>query len=131
LFLMGTLGAVFSSLLGVWQCVPYLFADCWNLVRGHPREATVVDTREMPYRGYLLSLAVIPMIGLFWSFRDIQMVYALIGALLFPLLALALLVFNGNAGWVGERFKNRPLTVAVLVVILAFFTVLGARPYLL
>jgi len=32
-FLVGAWGAVFSSLLGVWQSVPYLFADCWRLIR--------------------------------------------------------------------------------------------------
>src|SRR5690606_15335089 len=36
LFLLGTFGTVFSSLLGVWQAVPYLFADCWQLVRKGP-----------------------------------------------------------------------------------------------
>ncbi|MGH8196290.1 MAG: hypothetical protein ACREQ8_18130 [Woeseiaceae bacterium] len=36
LFLIGTFGAVFSSLLGVWQAVPYLFADCWGLLRHQP-----------------------------------------------------------------------------------------------
>ena len=33
MFLIGAAGAVFSSLLGVWQAVPYLFADWWALMR--------------------------------------------------------------------------------------------------
>lgn len=32
-FLVGAWAAVFSSLLGVWQAAPYLFADFWSLVR--------------------------------------------------------------------------------------------------
>ena len=36
MFLIGAWGTVFSSLLGVWQAVPYLFADCWRLTRRGP-----------------------------------------------------------------------------------------------
>jgi Mn2+/Fe2+ NRAMP family transporter len=125
LFLAGTLGAVFSSLLGVWQCVPYLFADCWELAQIRPRAARTVDTRSVPYRAYLFAIATVPIIGLFWSFRDVQMIYAVTGALLFPALALALLVFNGRSQWVGPDFMNRPLTVATLLVILVFFALIG------
>jgi len=32
-FLIGAWGALFSSLLGVWRAVPYLFADFRNLTR--------------------------------------------------------------------------------------------------
>jgi len=32
-FLAGAWGAVFSSLLGVWQCIPYLFADFLPLAK--------------------------------------------------------------------------------------------------
>ena len=129
LFLTGTFGAVFSSLLGVWQCVPYLFADCWDLLRGRRDAAFKVDTSALPYRTYLFMIAIVPMLGLFWRFRDVQMLYAVIGALLFPVLALALLIFFGRACWVGSAFVIRPLTVAVLVIVLVFFSVLALRPY--
>ena len=58
------------------------------------------------------------------------MLYAVIGAWLFPALALILLVFNGRSEWVGEQFSNRPLTIVALLVVLAFFSYLGLRPYL-
>jgi hypothetical protein len=67
-------------------------------------------------------LAVVPMIGLFASFREVQKLYTVIGAYIFPLLSLALLVFNGRSAWVGERFKNRPATVVALIGVLGFFT---------
>ena len=63
LFLVGTFGTVFSSLLGVWQATPYLFAECWRL--GVRRDAKPVDTRAPTYRWFLLVLAVVPMLGLF------------------------------------------------------------------
>ncbi len=62
------------------------------------------------------------MIGLFVSFREVQKFYTVIGAYMFPLLALALIVFNGRTSWVGERFKNRPVTIVALAGVLAFFT---------
>ena len=133
MFLIGAAGAVFSSLLGVWQAVPYLFADWWALMRrraggdGDVPPAETIDTASLPYRGYLVALAGVPMLGLFWSFQDIQKLYAIIGATFIPLLALVLLVLNGRSQWVGEQFRNRPLTTAVLAATLAFFVWIAAR----
>ena len=128
LFLIGAFGAVFSSLLGVWQSVPYLFADCWGLVRKPLDQVSGgVDTGGLAYRSYLVALGVIPMVGLFWSFQQVQQLYAVTGALFFPFLALALLIWNGRSDWVGERFKNRPLTSAALLGILLFFSSLAVR----
>ncbi len=36
-YAIGFWAAVFASLLGVWQSLPYLFADYYGLLRGHPR----------------------------------------------------------------------------------------------
>ena len=133
LFLVGAAGAVFSSLLGVWQAVPYLFADTLGLLREDNEAATggaaaaAIDTRSAAYRGYLVALAIVPMAGLFWRFQEIQKLYAVIGATVIPLLALALLLLNGRAEWVGERFRNRPATVVVLLATLAFFLWIGWR----
>jgi Mn2+/Fe2+ NRAMP family transporter len=129
LFLVGTWGTVFSSLLGVWQAVPYLFADCWSLRRERRGRATGprrgVDTRAAPYRIYLALIAVIPMLGLFSSFREVQKIYTVTGALFFPVLALALLIFNGRSSWVGAEFRNGAATSAALIAVLAFFSLLG------
>jgi Mn2+/Fe2+ NRAMP family transporter len=134
LFLLGAWGAVFSSLLGVWQSVPYLFADCWALIRQRTERAesgtTAIDSREVdtrawPYRIYLAALGIIPMIGLFWSFRDVQRLYTVTGAMFFPFLALAILIMNSRTRWIGAAFKTRPIGVATLVAILAFFCWVG------
>jgi len=127
MFLFGTLGAVFSSLLGVWQSVPYLFADCWGLLRGTSTRLgnATVDTTSTPYRSYLALIAIVPMLGLFMTFRDIQQIYTVIGALFFPVLALGLLIFNSRSSWIGEQFRNRPLTIAALLAVLGFYSWLG------
>ena len=129
MFLIGAWGTVFSSLLGVWQAVPYLFADCWRLTRRGPARSQParVDTQALPYRSFLVLLAFIPMIGLFMGFQQVQKIYTVSGALFFPFLALALLVFNGRAAWVGEGFKSRPITAIVLVGVLAFFSRIAVR----
>jgi Mn2+/Fe2+ NRAMP family transporter len=126
LFLLGTFGTVFSSLLGVWQAVPYLFADCWQLMRPsvsrENRSMTgqaTVDTRSRPYRVYLVLLALLPIVGLFHSFREVQKIYTVIGALFFPVLAVALLISNGR--WISIEYRNRPATVVALLGVLALF----------
>lgn len=114
-FLIGAWAAVFSSLLGVWQAVPYLFADLWRKVR---RSSATPGTTSAPYRTYLLALAVVPLIQLSHPLREVQKYYALFGAAFIPMLALALLVLNGRTAWVGA-YRNRPATVAVLLIALA------------
>lgn len=129
-FLLGAFGTVFSSLLGVWQSVPYIFADYWRIVsgdRGTGIEAAspIVDTRSRPYRYYLVALAVVPMLGLWFGFREIQKVYAVFGALFMPLLAATLLILNGRSGQVSLRLRNRPVTTAVLGATVVLFVVFG------
>ena len=125
LFLVGAFGAVFSSLLGVWQATPYIFADVWSLLmhRGDPAvgDRRVVDARGVPYRLYLWLLAFVPMAGLLTGFREAQKLYTVTGAFFIPLLALVLLLLNGRGQWIGENFKNGPLASISLIATLAFF----------
>lgn len=126
-FLVGGWAAIFTSMLGVWQAVPYLFCDFWGLLRrrrspGNADELRVaVDTRFWIYRGYLIALAIVPIIGLQYRFDRVQQAYSMLGALILPLTALALLILNGRTDWVGRQYRNRPLTVVVLVGVLIFF----------
>lgn len=121
-FLAGAWSAVFTSLLGVWQSIPYLFADLWGLLRGHGRIENRVLTDTRAYRGYLYALAVVPMLGMWLSsFRAMQQTNAIVGAAFIPLVAAVLLALNGRARWVGERYRNAWPTTAVLVATLAFF----------
>ncbi len=125
-FLVGALGAVFSSLLGVWQSIPYLSTDLWILVKGNRvPDPGPIDMRSRSYRGSLYAVATVPMIGLWVGFAPMQKAYAILGAVFMPLLALALLLLNGRARWVGKRHRNHPLTSAILVFILFFFLVAG------
>jgi Mn2+/Fe2+ NRAMP family transporter len=121
-FLIGAFGAIFSSLLGVWQALPYIFADCCRLVSEKylPGKKVAIDTRVLPYRAFLVYIATVPMIGLFRNFSEIQKIYTVAGALFLPFLALVLLLLNGRKDWVGE-LRNSWLMSASIVVILLFF----------
>ncbi len=54
-----------------------------------------------------------------------QKLYAVIGALFIPMLALVLLLLNGGVKWVGVRYRNHPLTSAALIVVLLVFLTVG------
>lgn len=120
-FLIGALGAVLSSLLGVWQAVPYLFADIWSLyVKKEVRSTAQAFTHSIPYKVYLIALTFIPMAGLLFSFKEIQKLYALIGSLFIPFVALALLILNNSERWMGD-YKNRVFSNLALTGTLFFF----------
>jgi Mn2+/Fe2+ NRAMP family transporter len=122
IFLVGAWGAVFSSLLGVWQAVPYIFADVWRLLfasketRGRP-----IDTRSKPYRIYLIALAVIPTLWLGADFKVVQKTYAVIGACFIPLCAVGLLLLAGRKRHIGEEACNRWPSAVVLLAAVALF----------
>ncbi len=125
-FLIGALGAVFSSLLGVWQSVPYLFSDLCRLLMSKeqvaldPHEKVKTITSSKTYQYYLIGISLIPMLGLFIQFKELQKLYGIVGAAFLPLLTVALLLLNSREKWVGTA-KNRPVTIAVLVSVLGFF----------
>jgi len=124
-FLIGFWGAVATSMLGVWQGVPYLFADFLRLNRGYRRtdEAgkEVELSRTPSYRIFLFWLAIPPLSLLAFG-RPVLlvMIYSVMGALFIPFLALTLLVLNGRRKWVGS-LKNGPLATVVLAACLLLF----------
>ena len=122
-FLVGFWCAVFTSMLGVWQGVPYLFADTVRTMRGRPPEAIMEPaagnlrlSRDFFYRSFLVFLAFPPLILLgFKSPLSIVILYAVTGAFFMPFLAGVLLVMNNRRSWVGAM-KN-PLAVNLLLVL--------------
>ncbi len=130
-FLVGAWAAVFSSLVGVWQAVPYLFADFWHLMKQRSKLDSTslhlfqVDTRGRVYRMYLVCLATIPLLGLRYDFQVVQKLNSVFGALVMPMLALLLLILNGRTAWIGSDYKNRWLAVSSLILVLAFFSWVG------
>jgi len=127
IFLWGFWGAVFTSLLGVWQGVPYLFVDFMRLRRGGLAAAGETDlTKTAAYRAFLAALTFVPLHTLWFKVQQVQIVYAVLGALFMPLLALTLLLLNNRRAWVGEFRNRRPLNAA-LTFVLGLFLYLGFR----
>jgi Mn2+/Fe2+ NRAMP family transporter len=126
IFLAGFWGAVFSSLLGVWQSIPYMFADFVELQHARPGERTGDLRATKAYRGYLLFIATVPALFLWTSVTQIQLAYGIIGSLFLPLVALTLLILNNRTDWVGPQFRSGPLINVALVAALLFFGYLGA-----
>lgn len=127
-FLIGFWGAVFSSLLGVWQSIPYLFADFLDLQGGRePGVRTQLDLRTgKPYRGAVLFIAIVPLVFLWAPVSAVQILYGVFGALFLPLLSLTLLILNNRRRWVGSDFLSPWAINVMLGAGLAFFAYLGA-----
>jgi Mn2+/Fe2+ NRAMP family transporter len=130
-FLLGFWGAVFTSLLGVWQGVPYLFADFLRLRRAPTMDAgtgggEAADLKSgRAYKAYLLALAFFPLTLLWFKVQSVQLVYGIVGALFMPFVALTLLILNNRVRLVGPAFRNGRLVNALLAVTLAFFLYVG------
>ena len=89
IFLIGFWSGVFSSLLGVWQSVPYIFADLMFSKFGFQNKTKM-------YNLFAVYLAVVPIVSLWIDFESIQLAYAIIGALFMPFLAITLFLMTGN-----------------------------------
>ncbi|MCW5979020.1 MAG: Nramp family divalent metal transporter [Bryobacteraceae bacterium] len=127
-FLFGLWGAIFSSLLGVWQSVPYMFADFRERSRAADRAPDLRRTRA--YRGYLLFIAFVPLVALWRPVRDIQLIYGIVASCFLPLLALTLLIMNTRERWVGRAFTSHWVVNAALAAALVFFSVVGGQELL-
>lgn len=155
-FLVGFWAAVFSSLLGVWQSVPYLFADFVRLRRrergragrarsaggsGTPGESEGERASEDPgegegkselrttraYRGYLVAIATVPLVTLGQKLEAVQLVYAVLGAFFMPFLALTLLLLNNREDRIGAEARNGLAVNVALVATLLLFAGIGAQ----
>jgi Mn2+/Fe2+ NRAMP family transporter len=130
IFLLGSFGAVFSSLLGVWQSVPYLFTDLVGIMGSKEIiKDRAIDTNSRPYRWYLYGMAIIPIIGLWIGFARMQKLYAITGALFIPMLTLVLLWLNSREKWIGAGYNNKPLTSFILIIIILFFMLIAGMTF--
>ncbi len=123
IFLLGFWGAVFSSLLGVWQSIPYLFADFMSLkdVRNNDQTPSLSLSKTAGYRAYLVGLTFLSLPFLWGKVAWVQITYAVMGSVFMPLLALTLLILNNRREWVGNKFRNGILANIVLIATVCFF----------
>jgi Mn2+/Fe2+ NRAMP family transporter len=129
-YLVGFWAAVFASLLGVWQSVPYIYADFYGVLKKLSPEGRTDVTRitSTPYRLALLFITLVPLPFAFTG-RPIFIivVYTIVGSLFVPFLAATLLYLNNRVRWTAAVPHNNWATNALLIVILALFAVVGVQ----
>ena len=127
---VGFWAAVFASLLGVWQSIPYLYADLYGLITRTP-----VDQRRAMTQGtstpYRVALAFITLVPLPFAFVGrpiaIIVIYTIVGSMFVPFLAATLLYLNNRVPWPTAVPRNHWTTNVILVAILVLFVMLGAQ----
>lgn len=128
---LGFWAAVFASLLGVWQSVPYLYADIYGVLKGLSVEARseVTKVTSRPYQLGLLFITLVPLPLAFTGAPVLVIVtYTVIGSLFVPFLAGTLLYLNNRVAWTDTEVpKNALTTNLLLVVILVLFLVVGGQ----
>ncbi len=124
---VGFWAAVFASLLGVWQSVPYLYADFYSIIKKLPaderKRATAVTST--PYRLALAFVTVAPMAFAFTG-QPVQVivVYTIVGSVFVPFLAATLLYLNNRIRWTNGVPRNTWLSNGLLLLILGLFVVI-------
>jgi Mn2+/Fe2+ NRAMP family transporter len=130
---IGFWGATLSSLLGVWQGVPYMYADMYGILIGYAPEkrAELTAVTSAPYRAALVAMMLIPIP---FAFLDqpllVVISYTVIGSLFIPFLAATLLYMNNRIPWTSGVAKNNRAANLVLCLVLAFFLTIGIRDIL-
>ena len=125
---VGFWAAVFASLLGVWQSVPYLFADFYSILKKLPPEERerVTKVTSKPYRLALIFVTLAP-IPFAFTGQPLQVIvaYTIVGSLFVPFLAATLLFLNNRVKWNASVPHNNWPTNALLIVILLLFAIVG------
>lgn len=136
LFLIGFWGAVFSSMLGVWQGVPYLFADYYQQSRNTRQQQgySNVELQHLnqtkPYYLWLGFMALPPYLLLFFEKPIwLAITYAVAGAFFMPFLAATLFYMNNRSRWLKE-YRNGAFSNALLAGAFLLFVVLLIQKWL-
>lgn len=121
-FLAGFWGAAFSSVVGVWHGVPFLFDDWFHLWRGGEPQGQ----RGRPYRGWALYLSVAAVSALLVE-RPVALVFAytVVGSLFFPFVICTLLFLNNTARTprVGRNGATVNVVLGAALLLYAFLAV--------
>jgi Mn2+/Fe2+ NRAMP family transporter len=129
IYSIGFWAAVLASLVGVWQTIPSVFADCYGLLRQLPSSdrAALIQPGARPYRAALLfmSLASVPFAFLGRPLL-IVIAFTVLGSLFIPFLAATLLYLNNRVAFPAPLRTNALTTNIVLGLVLVLFLLVGA-----
>lgn len=125
LFLLGFWSASFTSVVGVWNGVSYLFADfIRNLRKSHIDKRKLNQTKA--FRFYVFWLTFPPML-LHFIGKPVGLIiaYGALGALFMPFLAITLLWLLNSKKELPEEGRNHWLSNLFLALCLVLFVVLA------
>jgi Mn2+/Fe2+ NRAMP family transporter len=131
-FLIGFWAVATGAMLGAWNGGAHLFADCVRTIREVPDEeaSDYLSEKSIFFRGFLAWMSFPPMILL--AFGEpvlLVIVYASLGALFLPFLAITLLILL-NSQRVAPEYRNRLVSNVVLAVSVIPFIVVGVQEVL-
>lgn len=127
--LVGIWAAVFTSILGPWHGISYIFADLVRLIQDHRRKTVTshesISEKDTSFRIYLAWMTFPPMLLLFLE-RPLLMVlaYGVLGAIFMPLLSIGLLYLL-NSKKVEPAYRNGKINNVLLVLVVLLFLFLG------
>ncbi|PLX10149.1 MAG: iron transporter [Marinilabiliales bacterium] len=124
IFLFGFWGAVFSSMIGVWQGVPYIFAD---FIKSFFRKSKSSDSLKSSkdYKLFMILMGTLPF-SLLLLGKPVWLIviYSVIGSLFMPFLAFTLLWLNNKNALLKSK-KNSIIINMFLIINLLLFLYLG------
>jgi Mn2+/Fe2+ NRAMP family transporter len=131
-FLIGFWAVATGAMLGAWNGGAHLFADCVRTIREVPDEeaSDYLSEKSIYFRAFLAWMTFPPMILL--AFGEpvlLVIVYASLGALFLPFLAITLLILL-NSQRVAPEYRNRLVSNVVLAVSVIPFIVVGVQEVL-
>jgi Mn2+/Fe2+ NRAMP family transporter len=132
LFLIGFWAAATSSIVGAWNGSAYLFADSVRTSRDVPDERAeeYLSEKSIYFRAMLVWISFPPMLLLFFGEPVLLIiVYAAMGALFLPFLAITLLWLL-NSSRVAPEHRNGIVANAIFVLSVLLFAFLGVQEVL-
>ncbi len=127
LFLLGFWSASFTSVIGVWNGVSYLFADFIRNVRKLNIDKEKLNQTKA-FRFYVFWLTFPPMLLHFIGKPvGLIIVYGALGALFMPFLAITLLWLLNSKKELPEGRRNHWLSNLLLILCLVLFAVLAVN----
>ncbi len=129
IFLIGVWGAVFTSIVGPWHGMSYLFADFVRIVKNKGHKASgkekPINEKDSSFRFYLFWITFPPMLLLLFKQPvAIVLLYGALGAAFMPILA-AVLLYLLNSKHIDKTDQNGKVKNTIFGLIILLYVYLG------
>lgn len=118
-FISGFYAAVIGSMLGVWQSVPYFFANGYHLLKKETVDEKTSYTDTRAYQYFQIVMILFAMIFLVQKAQILLVLYSLFGSLFMPMVAISLLALNTKKEL--GKYKNHWLLNVFFVFVILLY----------